>query len=119
MSRLMTIQRMRRLLVEWQRLLRLQDWDIELNFVHHHNLSRGGFGEIDWTLEKKIATINMVYLKEVSKALEYNPEKTLVHELLHLRFSIVCRTKEGSIEDGIHEAAVDQVARALVKLRKA
>ena len=115
---MMTIQRMGRLLVEWQRLLRLQDWDIKVEFVHHHSLGRGGFGEVNWTLEKKTATINMVHPEELSKHLEYNPEKTLVHELLHLRFSIVCRTKEGTIEDGVHEAAIDQVARLLVQLRK-
>lgn len=114
----MTIQRMERLLIEWQRLLRLQDWDIKINFIHHHKLELGGFGEIDWSLHKKIATLDLVYPEELSDNLRYNPEKTLVHELLHLHFSVIYHTKKDSPEDKLHEAAIDQVARALIKLRR-
>ena len=98
----------------WQELLRLQDWDIDISFAHHHDID--GFGHVFWTQEKKKATINITFPNEMEGMSHKDPEKTLVHELLHLHFSTTCRRKDGSFEDKIQDASIDQVAIALLKL---
>ena len=102
----------------WLNLLRLQDWDVEIKWVAPDKLEYHGFGEITWTLDKKKANVLLCSPEAVSAERNHDPEKTLVHELLHLHFSTVCRTKDGTYEDKAHEASIDQVARALIKLRR-
>ncbi len=103
----------------WQKLLRLQDWDIKIKWKFPDELGTRAFGYIDWNLSKKVATVELVDPQHLSKDLNYNPEKTLVHELLHVHFTPACEAKDdNSFQSKVHECSIDQVARALILLAR-
>ena len=113
-----------KLLNEWQERLGLQDWAIALRYnCEQDELElQEVAGETHWNVILKTAIIYIVS-EEVygSRMLNFDFEKTLVHELLHLKFSIV------DIEDGTYESKVldstlhqliDDLARALVMAKR-
>lgn len=106
------------LCASWQKLLRLQDWDVYLRCVHRGDLDHADvYGKIDWLLHHKVATISLVIDASMAEHdPHYNPERTLVHELLHL-FFIVFETESGSQQDTALEQALTTLARAFVTLR--
>ena len=112
------------LLEEWQERLGLQDWAICLRFncKQEELEDQGAVGETEWSTTIKSALIRIVS-KEVygDRILGYDFEKTLVHELLHLKFGIIDLEK-GTYESDVAELArhqlIDDLARALVMAKR-
>lgn len=102
----------------WQSRLRLQDWSVRVRFVERGGLdiSGGGegYGRIDWSLHAKTADISIVqseYLAQNDP--NYDIEKALVHELLHLHFTWL-GGEPGTIEDDLFEQMLWAMENALV-----
>lgn len=116
----MTQEQLEALCREWQKTLRLQDWDVKVRIVRQRDMdNHNAQGEVDWTLPKKSAAISIL------DPTDYPPnswwgqdiERTLVHELLHLHFAPFVEEEDG-LKRVAEEQAIDCLAIALVALKR-
>lgn len=109
------------LVKKWQAILRLQDWDVRVRFVRHHEFSTPVNGDCKMWKQKKRADIRILHPQDQTQ----NPddldeeciENTLVHELIHLHvwwFDYRFDTPE---EDHL-EQAINALANALIGLNQ-
>ena len=73
---------------KWQKILRIQDWEIDLKFLTGLEMQKTMGSEnynacCDRTSENKFATIS---LNLESPEINDNPERLLIHEMLHIVF---------------------------------
>lgn len=114
------------LLNEWQERLGMQDWAIILRY----NCKRGDMdnpefsvGETAWETTCKTARICIISEEEYGTELmlDFDFEKTLVHELLHCKFSMIDKdlnTYEGIVTEQARHQLIDDLARALVMAKR-
>jgi hypothetical protein len=101
----------------YQKMLRLQDWQIKVSFVRESEMPEPKLqGYSNHHAESQNAEI-MVLSEEDFRPKDhfnsYDAEQVLCHELLHIRFYSV--DKE---DDKAFEFAIDSTADALVALRR-
>lgn len=107
----------------WQRILRLQDWHIVAKFDSSANLGDSEGSVLTWR-DGKEALVRVMSPMEVNhadaheKAFPYDPEKCLVHELLHIHFDILMDDNPLEHEQTMQEQAIDLIADALVELKR-
>ncbi|WP_291981929.1 hypothetical protein [Luteitalea sp.] len=117
----MTIDVLRERLVYWQRVLRLQDWDIEVRVLPQHHLNadspmstgRVSFNHVYRSaciLVADPATVIDDHTAAFTRHSVYDPEQTLVHELVHLLMP-----SPGEVKVDV-EFTVEAVSKALVRL---
>lgn len=114
-----------KLLNEWQERLGLQDWAIVLRYnCKFSDLeTQDSIGETLWNITIKNATIRIISKEEygTDRTLPFDFEKTLVHELLHLKFGIIDSmnsTYESKVVDELRHQLIDDLARALVMAKR-
>jgi hypothetical protein len=102
----------------WQERLHLQDWKIDAVLVHPSDLDPKTLGNVHWDLNTKQATIRVLSAGDytlATPAMLDDMEFTVVHELIHLHLAALPHTNaSGPIE----EHAVNEIARALLRLAK-
>jgi len=102
----------------WQERLNLTDWHIQANLVRRRALEPQTLGNIHWDTDTKQATIGVLstydYKLPFPEMLE-DMEFTVVHELVHLRLASLPRSDASR---RVEEYAVNELARALLKLAK-
>ena len=107
-------------LLYWQRVLGLTDWRIKLKtdcFMSELILQNAA-GETEWSETIKTAYIRIISAEEYGERIvPFNPEKTLVHELLHLKFCLLGESGNNLQDRYIHQL-IDDVARALVEAKR-
>ena len=105
-----------KLSAKWQKILRLQDWEVDINFYRSRDFTNSdALEECTFNINARDAVIKI--LDPIDFETEYDIEEVVVHELLHLHFAqwtvdnnYICPT---SAEQGI-----DCIAQALIKLDK-
>ena len=108
------------LLVEWQKRLGLTDWTIKLvdNCKLDAMSMQDSSGCTVWTECNKAARIEMLdpayYGNRIAP---YDWEKTLVHELLHLKTSLVSDRVDDLQVRYMHQM-IDDLARAFVDAKR-
>jgi hypothetical protein len=116
---ILTERQLQRLCAQWQKRLRVQDWDVRVRVKRRHQMEleskRAG---CNYSLKLKEALI------EIQSPLDYQPsvwpndmEQSLVHELLHLHFALFSADDE-TPEGVAQEQAIDLIASALVSLAR-
>ena len=103
----------------WQRLLRLQDWNITVNVKRRYQMSDpGAIGLCIRYTDSKDADIDILSVQDISayKGDDADYELTLVHELLHVHFAFM-NNDEGHARQQ-EELIVSTLSRALVKLNR-
>ena len=108
------------LLKEWQTRLGLQDWRIKLvaNCKPNEMELENCAGCTDWTESIKTARIEILdknYYGE--RIVPFDFEKTLVHELLHLKLCLVSNNVDEIQERYMHQI-IDDLARAFVDAKR-
>ena len=108
------------LLKEWQKRLSMQDWRIKL----YTGCDPDGMdildssGCVSWQESTKTACIRILDPQYYGdRVVPFDFEKTLVHELLHLKFCMMYR-KDGSLRERLVHALIDDMARALVDAKR-
>ena len=108
------------LLKEWQDRLCLNDWVI----VVYDDCSpldmeeQGRAGEVNYDELHKCASICLIDKKYYGKRLKpYDKEKTLVHELLHIKFWFVDRS-ESLLQNRMVHNLIEEMAVALVETKR-
>lgn len=114
-----------KLLNEWQERLELQDWAIILRYDCKRNDMDDpdySIAETTWETTNKCARIKVISKEEYGeRMLAYDFEKTLVHELLHCKFSMIDKdlnTYEGIVAEQARHQLIDDLARALVMAKR-
>ena len=105
------------LLEKWKRKLCLQEWRISLKtHLHPEEMTMGGVsGCTEWTESCKTARIEIINPSCYGdRIVPFDFEKTLVHELLHLKFSFWCQN-EDDVGDRVMHQIIDDLARALTE----
>lgn len=105
------------LLEKWKRKLCLQEWRIKLlTRLRPEEMTMDDVaGCTEWSEAIKTARIEIInpaYYGD--RIVPFDFEKTLVHELLHLKFSFWCQD-EFSVADRLMHQYIDDLARALTE----
>lgn len=106
------------MLKKWKRRLCLQEWRISLEtHLHPEEMSMDGVsGCTEWSEAIKTARIEIIdpacYGERV---VPFSFEKTLVHELLHLKLTFWCQN-EDSVSDRLMHQIIDDLARAFTEV---
>lgn len=108
------------LLKEWVERLGLQDWRIKLKIDCKESdmILKDCAGCTEWTESSKTARIEIMSEEEYGDRItEWDPERILVHELLHLKFSLWDDSRFNDpdfMPDRHMHQLIDDMARALV-----
>ena len=115
----MTQTDLEKLLAKWQRILRLQDWNIQVRFVRGYEIDDKQ-AQMHHNSNHKIGVVKLRAPQDWPPGdwLE-DSESDLVHELLHLHMSPFDETKSDTQEAVCLEQAINSIAEALVKLERA
>ena len=106
------------LLEKWKRKLCLQEWRICLktNLRLEEMTIGDAAGCTEWSEAIKTARIEIINPACYGdRIIPFNFEKTLVHELLHLKFSFWCQD-EYSVADRLMHQYIDDLARAFTEV---
>lgn len=108
------------LLEEWKNRLGLQAWRIKLkdNMVPEDMIADDSTGCVDFVESVRSARIEIMDKKYYGdRIVPYDWEKTLVHELMHLKLSLL--DNSGSdLQDRLLHQYIDDIARALVDAKR-
>lgn len=108
------------LLEEWQKRLDLQDWRIKLfkNCKPEEMTIQGVDGCTEWTEPIKTARIEIIDPQYYGdRIVPFDYEKTLVHELLHLKTCLVSDMVDDLQARYMHQM-IDDLARAFVDAKR-
>lgn len=103
------------LLKEWQKRLRLQDWEITLKVINDQS-EDGQYASCKHCFKYKSAVIRIYELPDTDqgdRTCNTDYEVTLIHELLHLHAAAFDSEIPKHLDDHI-EFMIEAVARALV-----
>lgn len=109
------------LMKEWQKRLSLSDWTIALyaECSPDEMSLDDSSGCVSWQESTRTACIQILDPKYYGERVApFDFEKTLVHELLHLKFCMFYK-RDGSLRERLVHQAVDDLARALVSAKRA
>ena len=98
----------------------MQDWRIVLNVGCEPDdmYVEDSSGSVSWQESTKTACINILDPKYYGQRVApFDFERTLVHELLHLKFCMMYK-KDGSLRERLVHVLIDDIARALVDAKR-
>jgi hypothetical protein len=112
----MTNDDLQALCTEWQKTLRLQDWDITATFARHYEMQEPYWlGQCSANDTMRSARIKILDPNDHHEKLaDQDIEETLVHEQLHLYFP----GSDDPARDLSLEQGINAVAKALVSLKR-
>ena len=105
---------------EWQKRLRLADWDVDVKVVPAMDMYTTQLqGSVHWQMTERTANIKLVTPEDAAKqnpVRPYSIEETLIHELLHLHMAPFEPDTSQQAECLAMEFAINAIAGALLKL---
>jgi hypothetical protein len=105
---------------EWQERLNLTNWTINVEIKRYHEMPDEWGGSCDYKPVNLDAWIYLLHPGD-TEGMElmrpFDMEKMLVHELLHIHFSAFFEKEPGLIHVA-QEQTIEQIARALVRLKR-
>ena len=117
----MTETEAKKLLKYWQSALRLNDWTVALNYKCSpcDMLLKDVEGETEYTESIKTACIRIIDKKYYGERIvPFDFEKVLVHELLHLKFSLLS-DGENELQNRIVHQIIEDMAKTLTEVYRA
>lgn len=83
---------------EWQKRLRLQDWDVDVHIERGHNLDSQGACNITQELKYALIRIRLMSdAKDSDLKCVGDMESVLLHELFHIHFDAAIKKYDASI----------------------
>lgn len=108
------------LLEKWQKRLDLTDWVIDLrdNMTPDEMSLQGVAGQCEWQEVKKTAVISIIKPECYGERITpFDFEKTLVHELLHIKFCLLDNSGN-DLQDRVLHQIIEDLAKAFVATEK-
>ena len=106
------------LLNEWKERLGLTDWTIVIEDDLYELQLSDCAGCTEWGEVGKTAKIQLLHPSAYGeRIIPYDKEKTLVHELLHLKFCFL-QESENELQNRIVHQLIDDLAKALVSAKR-
>lgn len=103
----------------WQKVLRLQDWNVRIRFERFYNMPYKNAGFNSNICSKKTALVAILDPQDWdSSEWTQDIEKTLVHELLHLHTAPFTDITPPPFPLMLEEQAIDLLAGAFVSLHR-
>lgn len=104
-------------LTYYKNLLGLSDWNIVCKIKHAEDMELDSVqGEVKYSMVGKYAVISILDCDDWDNDdFSQDEEKTLVHELLHLRFDLI---EVGKNMDTLYHQLLDDVSKAIVNARR-
>lgn len=104
---------------KWQEILKLHDWDVRVDLGRPDELSEPDReGECFVELAKSEALIRLLDPKiSYDFTFQYDVEKVLVHELLHLSFAPF-EPEDDSLRHDLWEQTIERMAKTLVAFQR-
>ena len=104
---------------KWQEILKLHDWDVRVDLGRSDELSEPDReGECFVELAKGEALIRLLDPKiPYDFTFQYDVEKVLVHELLHLSFAPF-EPEDDSLRHDLWEQTIERMAKTLVAFQR-
>lgn len=108
----------KRFIKKFQKIMRLQDWDIDLGFMSGEDIAKemgnsNYEGYCSRTLELKSAYIGInIESTRINKSIE----ETLIHEMCHIvDYGLQCyiAKDDDKFYDGLHEQMIENYAKAI------
>ena len=103
-----------KLLKEWQNTLGLNDWTITMDLLDLEEVGNGkAYQETEYEESVKAAVIHVAHyeqLADYNKKL-FNFERTLIHELLHIKFCLLDDEKN-SLQSRVLHQIVDDLSKS-------
>lgn len=115
-----TRDELRQLCAEWQKILRLQDWDVVVQVSRRDDtFGHTNTGQVRYQLGLKQALIKIIDPIDYPTNVIYpqDMETTLVHELLHLHFAPF-DADDDTPAGTAQEQAIEAIAKGLVSLKR-
>jgi hypothetical protein len=104
--------------LEWQKILRLQDWDVRISIVRQSGFTNAeSNAEISVNVQHKLAQLRILDPIDYDHS-SVNPqdmERSLIHELLHIHLWAFTTDLEGPFVD-MEEQALNMIALGLIGL---
>nr|DAY45219.1 MAG TPA: WLM domain protein [Caudoviricetes sp.] len=107
----MTEVELKNLCDEWQALLGLAHWSIDVRVVRGAEIGNNR-GQIDYTPVSEAAVIRLKDPMDYHGFFPCDLEEKIVHELLHLIFD------NTAAEEDAYEQVLDRMARVMLKLKR-
>lgn len=118
MEAILNEEQLREKCAEWQRILRLQDWDVRTSIVRASGMKMEDCNaEISVNVQHRLATVRILDPIDYGDD-NLNPqdmERHLVHELLHIHLWSFTENLQGPLADA-EEQALNMIANALIGL---
>lgn len=111
---------MKKLLKEWKHRLGLNDWTIVLkdNCSPNEMILKDCCGNTEWSETGKTAFIQILDKRDYgNRIIPFDKEKTLVHELLHLKLCLLGESGN-ELQDRVQHQIIDDLAKALVNAKR-
>ena len=117
----MTEEKAFELFNKWVRILGLENWDIKLYWkTREMDMSiKESYGCTTYLHESRQAVIQMLDPVDCDdlRPFKYDYEKTLIHELLHVKFADL-EDSGDQLRDKLTHQMIDDIARAFIKCSK-
>lgn len=116
---ILTEEELRAKCAEWQKILRLQDWIVDVGISRSRDMNlENAQAEILPSLQKRMATVRIL------DSVDYPPdcaepqdmELSLVHELLHIHLFPLFADREDEMRLIAEEQAIEAISRGLIYL---
>jgi hypothetical protein len=118
----LTIEELNELCLFWKQMLNLTHWNVDVKFCRFHEFDGANHLLGQCTHWKRFQRAEIKILDpmdwEGNTMADGDEEETLVHELLHLHFSMFFNPEMDTMEEIAMEQTINNIARALVALRR-
>ncbi|GIO33249.1 hypothetical protein J2TS6_43900 [Paenibacillus albilobatus] len=116
---ILTEEELRAKCAEWQKILRLQDWIVDVGISRRRDMNlENAQAEIVPSLQKRMASVRILdsvdYPPDCSEPQDM--ELSLVHELLHIHLFPLFADREDEMRLIAEEQAIEAISRGLVYL---
>lgn len=117
---LLTEEELQALCKEWQEILGLQHWYVQVRVVRRFEIGDIDQARVYYKVRKQQAVIRVLAHCDWDPAtvIPQDMEQCLVHELLHVFFAEIDTFDEGSLLDDLMEQRVEGLSKSLVALKR-
>lgn len=103
---------------EWQEILSLKHWGIQVKYERKHKMSAGCYAEVHCKPGILSAVIKILDPSDYDDPyIPQNIELSLLHELVHIPLMMFSNHEEGSAEDVLQEQFVESMSKALLRCK--